>query len=50
MWRGIVRRKGERYRPIVTILKMKKDKPTVIMVSGEVYQLQHRDQFKRGRK
>lgn len=44
------RQKGDRYRPIVTILKVKKDVPTVIMVSGERYVLEHNQQFKGGRK
>ena len=29
--------KGERYRPIVTIDKIKRDVPTVIIVSGRRY-------------
>lgn len=28
---------GEKYRPIVTVKKVKKDIPTVIMVSGRRY-------------
>lgn len=43
-----MRQKGDKYRPIVTILKVKNDVPTVIQVSGRHYQLQHVDQFKRG--
>jgi hypothetical protein len=31
------REKGEVYRPVVTILKMKGKRPSVIMVSGERY-------------
>jgi hypothetical protein len=31
------REKGEVYRPIVTVLKMKSKRPSVIMVSGERY-------------
>jgi hypothetical protein len=31
------REKGEVYRPIVTVLKMKGKRPSVIMVSGERY-------------
>ena len=42
-----MRHKGDRYRPIVTILKMKNGVPTVIEVSGKRYQLQHVDQFRR---
>lgn len=33
-----LRERGERYRPIVTVLKTKKGKPTVIKVSGREYQ------------
>jgi len=33
--------KGERYRPIVTVVKAKKGKPTVIEVSGLRYILDH---------
>ena len=40
---------GDTYRPIVHILKVKNDKPTVIKVSGREYTLRHEDQF-RGRK
>lgn len=43
------RKTGERYRPIVTIKKIKKGKPTVIHVSGETYVLKHKDQFRGGR-
>ena len=43
---AINRQKGDRYRPIVTIVKVKKDTPTVIMVSGKRYVLEHRDQRK----
>ena len=42
------RKVGDTYRPIVRILKVKKDKPTVIKVSGEKYILRHKDQH-RGR-
>jgi hypothetical protein len=31
------REKGEVYRPLVTVLKMKGKRPSVIMVSGERY-------------
>lgn len=40
---------GEIYRPLVHILKVKNDRPTVIKVSGREYTLRHQDQF-RGRK
>ncbi len=43
-----MRQKGERYRPIVTIEKVKKGIPTVIYVSGHKYTLQHPDQYRRG--
>ena len=33
----MTRKKGDRYRPIVTIEKMKNGVPTVIEVSGERY-------------
>lgn len=45
---GMTRKVGDTYRPIVHILKVKKDKPTVIKVSGEEYVLRHKDQY-RGR-
>ncbi|WP_416149405.1 hypothetical protein ACM26V_24705 [Salipaludibacillus sp. HK11] len=44
------REKGDKYRPVVTIQKMKHGVPTVISVSGETYQLQHQTQIKRGGK
>ena len=40
---------GDTYRPIVHILKVKNDRPTVIKVSGREFTLRHEDQF-RGRK
>lgn len=42
------KKKGQKYRPIVTVLKQKKGVPTVLLVSGRRYQLQHPDQYKRG--
>lgn len=42
-----MRQKGDKYRPIVHILKTKKGTPTVIQVSGERYVRQHPDQYKR---
>ena len=44
------RKAGDTYRPIVHILKVKKDKPTVIKVSGEEYLLRHKDQYRGKRK
>lgn len=38
--------KGEKYRPIVHIEKVKKNIPTVIEVSSRRYVLEHKDQFK----
>lgn len=40
---------GDTYRPIVHILKVKNNVPTVIKVSGEEFTLKHKDQY-RGRK
>lgn len=39
---------GERYRPIVTVLKAKKGKPTVIQVSGNRFILDHKYAIKHG--
>lgn len=36
---------GDKYRPIVTVLKVKKQVPTVIRVSGREYVLRHEHQF-----
>ena len=41
---------NDRYRPIVTIKKIKKEVPTVIEVSGRRYVLEHVDNFRGGRK
>lgn len=41
---------NERYRPIVTIKKVKKDIPTVIEVSGRRYVYETSDSYKGGRK
>lgn len=38
--------KGERYRPIVTVDKIKKEIPTVIIVSGRRYVMDHKDQWR----
>lgn len=35
--------KGDRYRPIVTIEKVKREVPTVLMVSGRRYVLDNPD-------
>lgn len=45
-----IRKKGERFRPIVTVLKTKKDVPTVIELSGFRYVLKHETQHPGGRK
>ena len=42
----MTRKVGDTYRPIVHILKVKKDKPTVIEVSGRRYVLEHKDTWK----
>lgn len=42
-----MKNKGDKYRPIVTIEKVKKGVPTVITVSGRTYQLQHTNQYRR---
>mgnify|MGYP006976759559 CR=1 FL=1 len=44
------RPKGHRYRPVVTVLKIKKDVPTVIRVSGREYVLRTPDQFNQRKK
>ena len=44
----MTRQKGDKYRPIVEIIKTKNGVPTVIKVSGNEYQLRHPDQYKRG--
>lgn len=41
-----MKQRGDKYRPVVTILKMKKGVPTVIKVSGRTYILRHEDQYK----
>ena len=41
----MTRKVGDTYRPIVTILKVKKGLPTVIKVSGQEYILRHKDQY-----
>ena len=37
--------KGDRYRPIVTIAKIKKGLPTRIVIAGNTYVLAHKDQW-----
>lgn len=39
--------KGEKYRPTVTVTKVKKDVPTVVEMSGRMYVLEHENQFKK---
>ena len=47
---GRVFEKGEKYRPIVTVTKVKKNTPTVVEMSGRRYILEHKDQYQyRGR-
>lgn len=41
------REKGEKYRPVVMILKTKKDVPTVLKIGGRIYTLEHASEFKR---
>ena len=41
---------GDRYRPIVTVLKVKKSVPTVIRVSGREYVLRAEGQFNQRKK
>lgn len=38
--------KGEKYRPIVRILKVKKEQPTVIMVNGEEFVWRPKSQYR----
>lgn len=38
--------KGEKYRPVATVVKVKKHVPTVLKVSGRRYVLEHKDQWK----
>lgn len=45
-----MRQVGDRYRPIVTIEKVRKKVPTVIKVSGRTYILRHDDQYRGGRR
>lgn len=38
--------KGEKYRPTVTVTKVKKEVPTVVEMSGRRYVLEHKDNFR----
>ena len=38
--------KGEKYRPTVTVTKVKNDVPTVVEMSGRRYVLEHKDNFR----
>ena len=40
--------KGEKYRPVVTVTKVKGSIPTVVEMSGRRYVLEHKDQYKGG--
>ena len=44
------RKKGDKYRPVVTIIKTKKDKPTVLEISGDTYVLKHKDQWPKSKR
>ena len=41
-----MREKGDKYRPVVKVDKVKKDVPTVVYISGNRYVLENKDQFK----
>jgi hypothetical protein len=41
---------GHKYRPVVTVVKVKKGVPTVIRVSGREYVLRSPDQFNQRKK
>jgi len=41
---------GDKYRPVVTVLKVKKGVPTVIRVSGREYVLRAEGQFNQRKK
>lgn len=43
------REKGDKYRPIVHIEKVKNGTPTVLQISGNRYILEHKNQFKWGK-
>ena len=44
------RKIGDKYRPIVHIKKVKKGVPTILQISGRRYVLEHKNQFKGGKK
>ena len=44
------RKIGDKYRPIVHIEKVKKGVPTILQISGRRYVLEHKNQFKGGKK
>lgn len=39
--------KGDKYRPVVTVTKVKGNTPTVVEVSGRRYVMEHVNQFKK---
>ena len=39
--------KDEKYRPVVTVKKVKNELPTVVEIRGRKYILEHVDQYKR---
>jgi len=45
-----LRKPGDAYRPIVRVVKVKKDVPTVIAVSGREYVLRAEGQYRGGRR
>ena len=38
--------KGEKYRPVATVDKVKTNIPTVLLISGRRYVLDHKDTYK----
>ncbi len=42
--------KGEKYRPIVNVDKVKRDVPTVLLISGRRYVLDHKDNYQNTRR
>lgn len=44
-----MRHKGDKYRPVATVLKEKNGTPTKLQISGRVYALVH-DDYVNGRK
>lgn len=43
-----IKKPGESFRPLVTIVKSKNGVPTVITLSGQVYVLRHESQYRGG--